>query len=153
MTTRPATRADIPTIVTFNLGIAAETEDHQLDPTIVTPGVTRFFDEPAYGFYSVAESTAGDVVGGLLITYEWSDWRNGLFWWIQSVYVHPDHRRTGVFRALHAHVHQLAEADDVACGLRLYADKDNTRAHDTYTSLGFKKTTYLIFEQYPLSGD
>ena len=145
MTTRPATRADIPTIVSFNIGIAAETEDHQLDPDIVTPGVTRFFDDSAYGFYTVAESESGDVIGCLLITYEWSDWRNGLFWWIQSVYVWPQHRRSGCYRRLYAAVKEEARAAGAA-GLRLYVDSRNERAQATYAALGMDGEHYRVFE-------
>ena len=101
--------------------------------------------DPALGFYVVAESGA-DVVGCLLVTYEWSDWRNGNLWWIQSVYVRPDWRRKGVFSTLYHHVESLAAADPEVIGLRLYVEENNTRAQHTYEALGMVKPNYLVME-------
>jgi GNAT superfamily N-acetyltransferase len=111
--------------------------------------VAALLSDPAKGTYFVAERAAADtlpVAGQLLITYEWSDWRNGNFWWIQSVYVAEQWRGTGVFRALFEHVHSLAKASKDVCGVRLYMDAHNSAARQTYERLGMKKTNYEIFE-------
>ena len=101
---------------------------------------------PIYkGFYLVAESE-GQVVGGLLITYEWSDWRNATFWWIQSVYVNARWRRKGVYRAMHDYVHDIAESRDDICGIRLYVERTNQAAQQTYDSLGMSRSHYDLFE-------
>src|SRR4030095_6503252 len=107
--------------------------------------VRALFDEPAKGNYYVADAD-GAAVGQLLITYEWSDWRNGNFWWIQSVYVLEPFRGRGVFRSLFHHVHQLATAQSDVCGLRLYMDADNDRARQAYDRLKLKTTNYQLFE-------
>ena len=126
--------------------MAQETEGLALDDARTLAGVRAVLADEKRGFYLVAERE-GAVVGQLMITTEWSDWRNAWFWWIQSVYVLPAHRRTGVFRALHDEVlRQVAARDDV-CGVRLYVEKDNTRAQQTYQDLGMAQTDYLLFEQ------
>ena len=111
----------------------------------MTAGVQALLDDPAKGIYVIAESD-GTPVGQLLITYEWSDWRNGNFWWLQSVYVLEPFRGRGVFRALFEHVQELAKARPDVCGLRLYMDADNSRARQTYHRLGWKPTRYELFE-------
>jgi len=142
---RPATAVDVPTLARFNIEMALETENKHLPPETIRPGVQRFIDDPNLGFYLVAERD-GNAAGCLAVTYEWSDWRNGLFWWIQSVYIAPDHRRAGVFRHLYDRVSSLAsEAEDV-CGIRLYVEKENTRAQQTYSNLGMTETDYRMFE-------
>ncbi len=143
---RPAIAADCEAIAGFNLAMAAETEGRTLEPATVRAGVAAVLAEPAHGRYFVAE--AGSPVGGLLVTYEWSDWRNGLFWWIQSVYVEPHWRRRGVFSGLFAHVREQARAADAA-GLRLYVERGNHDAQRTYTRLGMQATSYLVFETPP----
>lgn len=148
---RRATVADLPVLVTFNQAIAWETEHKRLDEQIVTTGVQAVFDDPTRGFYTVAERD-GQVVGQMMITYEWSDWRNGWFWWIQSVYVREDARRSGVFRALYEAILQQAAHDPTVIGLRLYFDITNTRAHATYQALGMHDTSYGMMEVYPLPG-
>lgn len=125
--------------------MAWETERRRLNPARVRRGVNGLLKDPAKGIYFVAE-TDGTVVGQLLITYEWSDWRNGNFWWIQSVYVRADSRGQGIFRALFEHVGKLARKRRDACGLRLYVDAHNGGARQTYTRLGMKKTDYELFE-------
>ena len=104
------TSADVPQVADYNIALCRETEHRDLDPETVLAGVARFIGEPGNGRYFVAERD-GEVVGQTALTYEWSDWRNGEFWWIQSVYVHPDHRGSGVFRALFGHIRELGDAD------------------------------------------
>ncbi|MEM7204798.1 MAG: GNAT family N-acetyltransferase [Planctomycetota bacterium] len=145
-TARAATVDDAAVIARFNQAMAQETEGKALDLTTLSAGVRRVFDEPSHGRYLVAESEAGDVAGCLLITFEWSDWRNGQFWWIQSVYVHPEHRRRGVFQLLYRTVRQLGDQAGSVCGYRLYVERDNTRAQQTYRDLGMTQTPYLMFE-------
>lgn len=142
---RPATRRDLPELVAWNAAMAQETEARQLDRDVLTRGVAAVFDEPRRGFYLVAERD-GAAVGSLLVTYEWSDWRCGDFWWIQSVYVTPGGRRTGVFRALYAEVAERARAAG-AVGLRLYVETENQRAQRTYAGLGMDECHYRMFEQ------
>ena len=144
--TRPATIDDAEVIARYNGAMALETEDKALDAETLLAGVRRVFDEPGHGRYIVAEAEAGGVVGCLLITYEWSDWRNGQVWWVQSVYVHPDHRRRGVFKRLYAAVRELGAAAGGVCGYRLYVERDNARAQETYRQLGMSPTPYLMFE-------
>ena len=151
MRIRRATAGDEDTIVAFNAAMALETEHLRLDETVLRRGVRAALADPAKGFYLVAEA-AGEVVGQTLVTAEWSDWRNGFFWWIQSVYVRPDARRGGVFRALFDHVRTAAAADPDAIGLRLYVDRDNARARATYATLGMTEEGYVLFGQYPLPG-
>lgn len=136
---------DSATIAVFNLRMAFETEKRRLNPTTLERGVKAVFEDPRRGDYFVAEF-AGQVIACLLITHEWSDWRNGDVWWLQSVYVDPDHRRRGAFRAMYAHVESLArEAGAIA--LRLYLEKHNARARETYASLGFEATDYDIMHR------
>jgi len=141
---REATMADINVLVEFNAAMALETENKTLDPPVLSAGVAAVIAEPKRGFYLVAEH-GRDVVGCLLITYEWSDWRNGDWWWFQSVYVHPDHRRGGVFRALYDEVERLAHLRSDVVGLRLYVERDNVRAQQTYASLGMHEAAYKMF--------
>jgi GNAT superfamily N-acetyltransferase len=148
-TVRPATTADVPTIVDFNCRLAAETEAKQLDEAVVTAGVRAALADPTKGPYFLAEKD-GQVVGQLQLTYEWSDWRNGWFWWIQGVYVRAEARGTGVFRALYQHVLEMAKKDPQVIGLRLYVERENKRAQETYLRLGMKWTDYLLLERFPL---
>ena len=142
---RPARPSDHETIVDFNARLAAETEDRALDPATLRAGVGRVLAEPALGRYFIAER-AGAVAGQLMITYEWSDWRNGLFWWLQSVYVPAAQRRQGVFRALYRHVETAARAEPGCCGLRLYVDERNQAAQDVYRALGMVPAGYRMLE-------
>ncbi len=147
---RDAEPGDAALIADFNARLALETEDRQLDPTTVRAGVEATLARPELGRYFIAE-VEDEVVGQTLITSEWSDWRDGMFWWIQSVYVPADARRRGVFRALYEHVQRLARADPDVCGLRLYVERDNTRAMVTYERMGMTLTPYQIYEvDWPL---
>jgi GNAT superfamily N-acetyltransferase len=146
---RPAQTSDMTTIVDFNAAMALETENLVLDPATLTAGVKAGLLDPHKARYYLAE-VAGQVVGQLMLTLEWSDWRNGWLWWIQSVYVRPEARRRGVFRALYQHVKTAAqEAGDVV-GLRLYMEQDNHRAEATYLTQGMVRTHYVVLEQVPL---
>lgn len=145
-TIRRATKADAETIARFNEAMAHETEDKPLDPDTVRAGVHALLDDPSRGFYLVAEQD-GTVVGSLMITFEWSDWRNGTFWWVQSVYVRPAARRQGIYSALYADVKRRATASDTACGIRLYVERTNTAARQTYQALGMRATTYRLYEE------
>ena len=143
---RTAEPRDVPTIVEFNARMAEETEHLTLQRARLLPGVETVVADPARGIYFVAVAD-GAVVGQLMITYEWSDWRNGTFWWIQSVYVRQDFRKRGVFRSLYRHVHDLARSREGVCGLRLYVEQENRRAQDTYRSLGMRETPYRMMEE------
>src|SRR5436190_6380178 len=135
ITYRDGHPSDRDDIVEFQLAMARETEDLELDRDILTQGVERVFHDPSHGRYFIAES-GGVVAASLLITYEWSDWRNGLVWWIQSVYVLPEFRRKGIYRGLYSHIRSLAEANCDVKGIRLYVDRNNLPAQQVYTSLG-----------------
>jgi GNAT superfamily N-acetyltransferase len=141
---RAATLADLPDLLAWNAAMAWETEQKRLDPEVLARGIRGVFEERRRGFYLVAER-GGAAVGSLLVTYEWSDWRCGDFWWIQSVYVTPDARRGGVFRALYAEVEQRAAAVG-AVGLRLYVETENRRAQATYAGLGMQRCHYFMYE-------
>ena len=146
---RPATPADHTTVVAFNAALALETEGKRLDPATLAAGVAAALADPAKGYYSIAEDDGGGV-GQCLVTLEWSDWRNGWFWWIQSVYVAPAARRTGVFRDLYRHLEADAAARGDVIGVRLYVERDNARAQATYASLGFAEEPYAMMARYPL---
>ncbi|HQY87585.1 MAG TPA: GNAT family N-acetyltransferase [Tepidisphaeraceae bacterium] len=137
-----ATLSDADTIAHFMIDMAWETESKKLDLDEVRQGVRTMINEPERGQYFVAKRN-GEVIGCIMYTHEWSDWRNGDMWWIQSVYVRPDSRRLGVFRAMHAHVRSLAIQNKVV-ELRLYVEKQNHRAKSTYQSLGMGMTEYDI---------
>lgn len=141
---RAARSSDLVNLVAWNGAMAQETEHKTLDPDTLERGVSAVLRQPQRGFYLVAERE-GAAVGGLLVTYEWSDWRDGDFWWIQSVYVTPEARRGGVFRALHAAVRERA-VEAGAVGLRLYVETENRRAQDTYADLGMQRCHYWMYE-------
>ena len=146
---REAKLTDTAIIADFNARMALETEQRSLDIDRVHQGVRALLSDPAKGAYFIAETLADGattIAGQLLITYEWSDWRNGNFWWIQSVYVEEKYRGQGIFRALFNHVDQLAKARHNVCGLRLYVDAHNHSARKTYERLGMKRTNYELFE-------
>jgi ribosomal protein S18 acetylase RimI-like enzyme len=146
MILRRATGDDAAVLVEFNSAMALETEGKRLLPEVIGAGVRSLLERPASGFYLIAETDAG-VIGSLLITKEWSDWRNGDFWWIQSVYVRPEWRRKGVYKKLYRHVQELAAQDPKVCGFRLYVERENSRAQETYRALGMKETHYRVFEE------
>jgi ribosomal protein S18 acetylase RimI-like enzyme len=142
---RDAVPADGATIADYNARMAEETEGKTLDPDVIGPGVAAVLEDSAKGRYWVA-IIDGKIAGQLMVSYEWSDWRNGKIWWIQSVYVAAPFRRHGVFSALYKHVESLVRQDVNACGIRLYVEKANTRAKDTYSSLGMTMTEYDVME-------
>ncbi|MFN2353346.1 MAG: GNAT family N-acetyltransferase [Desulfopila sp.] len=142
---RSAEFADSGKIIEFNGRMAEETEGVKLDPDVLYSGVQAVLKEPGHGFYLIAVA-GGQVVGCLLVTTEWSDWRNGEFWWIQSVYVEPEFRRRGVFRSLYEATRQRAQKSDRVCGFRLYVERENVQAQKTYTRLGMKETAYRMLE-------
>lgn len=125
--------------------MARETEDRELPEKTILRGVQRLIEQPQYGFYLIAEQHKA-IAGTLMVTTEWSDWRDGLIWWIQSVYVAPEFRRQGVYSAMYQKVQQLAADNPDVCGYRLYVEKDNTIAQKTYKELGMSETDYLLFE-------
>lgn len=142
---RRASAADLDFLAQNHNAMAMETEGRALDPAKTIPGTRAVLEDATKGFYLVAERD-GERVGQLLITYEWSDWRNGTFWWIQSVFVVPNARRTGVYRALYDHVLGEARKDPSICGVRLYVETNNTRAQSTYRAMGMQKAHYELYE-------
>ena len=149
---RDATPRDAAVIADFNTRMARETEDKTLDPALIGPGVAAVLDGSTGGRYWVAV-IGGETAGQLMVTSEWSDWRNGTIWWIQSVYVAAPFRRRGVFSALYKHVESLARRDQSVCGIRLYVEKANDRAKATYASLGMAMTDYDVMETVFGNGD
>ena len=143
---RAATRADIDTLVDYNAAMAWETERKTLDRDTLARGIAAVFDDPRRGFYLVAERL-GEPAGALLVTYEWSDWRCGDWWWIQSVYVREAHRRSGVFKRLYASVEDRARSTAGVVGLRLYVEWENERAQRTYEALGMAQAHYHMFQR------
>src|SRR5580658_20573 len=146
MIIRQAGLADADVLAQFNVALAQESENLALDPARVKAGVEALLRDPAKGTYFVAEAE-GSVVGQLLITHEWSDWRNGYFWWLQSVYVRSDFRRRGVFQALFDHVLARAQSQQIVAGIRLYVEKHNDPALKVYHRLGLKETHYRVLER------
>lgn len=159
MTIRPATPRDAAVIADYNIRLAWETERLALPPATIQAGVAALLEDHTKGRYFVAETdaepgqTAADfkVLGQLMITYEWSDWRNGMIWWIQSVYVRESARGQGIFKALFRHVEDLARTETGVCALRLYMEQDNATARRAYEKLGMHQTHYQVFE-YDLRG-
>lgn len=142
---RNAIPADAETIAAYNSLMSEETEGKALQTQIVTPGVAELLADAGNGRYWIAEYD-GELIGQIMVTYEWSDWRNGKLWWIQSVYVHPDFRRQGVFSALYRHVETLARAEHDVRGLRLYVENSNVHAQKTYHALGMIDPNYKVMQ-------
>jgi GNAT superfamily N-acetyltransferase len=142
---RPATAEDAEFLVRGNAEMALETESLSLNIERLRAGVRAIFEDPSRGFYLIAEA-GGARAGQMMITYEWSDWRNGVFWWIQSVYTVPEMRRRGVFRALYSRAESLAHRDGSVCGLRLYVEAHNRVAQEVYRRCGMHETVYRMFE-------
>ena len=145
MKIRDATASDLPFIVAANAALASETEGQALDSALLQAGVQAALEDPRLGRYYLAERD-GQVLGQLMTTFEWSDWRNGLFLWIQSVYVLPEHRGGGVFKALFEHLARVAREDPRVCGIRLYVDRGNERAKSVYRRLGMHRSNYGVME-------
>jgi GNAT superfamily N-acetyltransferase len=142
---RPASVSDTVIIAEFNAFMAKETENLELDRELLRRGTEALLADSSKGIYYLAE--LGDkVIGQLMITYEWSDWRNATFWWIQSVFVLPEYRMHGVFRKLYHYIESLARTRGDVCGLRLYVETSNTRAQQTYKALGMNHSHYKIMD-------
>ena len=142
---RDAVREDAATIVAFQLAMARETEEIDLNFETCTRGVNAVFDDPTRGRYFIAE-VDGEAIASLMITLEWSDWRNGVVWWIQSVYVRPSHRGRRVYAGLYQHVRELVRSVPDIRGIRLYVDRRNTAAQEVYRRCGMNGEHYQVFE-------
>jgi GNAT superfamily N-acetyltransferase len=143
---RPARQEDVSLMVRWQMARALETEDKPLDEAVLARGIQRAFDDANKGRYFIAD-IEGRPAGTLMLTWEWSDWRDGWWWWIQSVFVETGFRRRGVYRALYAHVRALAEADPEVRGLRLYVEQENVNARRTYEFLGMQHPGYVMYEK------
>lgn len=146
VTIRIAKREDAAALVEFNQAMAHETEGKNLDSQILTSGVESVFHDERKGFYVVAE-TEGKIIGGLMITFEWSDWRDGWFWWIQSVYILPEGRGKKFYSRLYDFVKEKARESKEVCGIRLYVEKENTHAQKVYENVGMQASHYLMYEE------
>ena len=146
MKIRFAEKADGQAMVEFNQAMALETEGKRLDSQVLSNGVSAVFDDDKKGFYVVAEDD-GKIVGGLMVTFEWSDWRNGWFWWIQSVYILPEYRGKRIYSFLYDFVKNEAQKQGNVCGFRLYVEKENERAQKVYEKLGMESSHYLMYEE------
>ena len=147
---RPARMEDVQTIVGFNAAMALETEHRMLDLDRLREGARALLADHRHGFYIMAEAPGEPnptAVGQLMITFEWSDWRNGVFWWVQSVYVAPEWRRRGVYRAMHGHIAAQAKADPHVCGIRLYVEHQNHHAQTVYRQVGLTPSGYTVYEE------
>ena len=146
MNIRLAGKEDAPALVEFNQAMALETEGMQLNAQILQSGVEAVFRDEKKGFYAVAEAD-GKIVGGLMVTFEWSDWRNAWFWWIQSVYILPDFRGRKIYSLLYEFVKEKARAEGGVCGFRLYVERENVNAQKVYEKLGMQLSHYLMYEE------
>ena len=142
---RMAEDRDIDALVEFNKALAWETERKRLSTSVLTDGVRALLEKPEYGFYVVVETTS-ETVGCLMVTYEWSDWRCGVIWWIQSLYIKPDFRRQGVFRKLYEFIVEKASRNSNVCGFRVYVAESNQAAQRAYAKLGMEETYYKVYE-------
>lgn len=145
---RQAGQADVEEIVAFSAAMALETEGRQLDVSRLRAGTASLLETPEHGFFMVAEALWAErraLVGQMMITYEWSDWRNGMFWWIQSVYVAPDWRRRGIYRRMHETIIVRAKGDPGICGIRLYVEQDNRTAQAVYQRVGLAPSAYTVY--------
>lgn len=147
---RPATQEDVEPIVAFSVAMALETEGRRLDQDRLREGTLSLLTCPERGFFMVAEVVEPEkpqLVGQLMITFEWSDWRNAVFWWVQSVYVAPAFRRQGVYRTMHDTIVAQAKNDPKVCGIRLYVEQDNRTAQAVYQRVGLAPSAYAVYEQ------
>jgi len=145
ITIRKAVRADLKTLIDFQIRLAWESENVALDANILEKGISALFDDPNRGAYYVA-MRENEVVACHMITYEWSDWRNGMVWWIQSVFVNEAYRQQGIFRAMYENLRQIVKADPGLVGIRLYVDNTNVQAQKTYVAMGMNGEHYSVFE-------
>lgn len=145
MKIRKATLDDVSIIAKYNYNLAFETEDKKLNMSILTSGVKRLIEDESKGVYHVCEID-GKVVGQIMYTYEWSDWRNGTFLWVQSVYVNKENRGMGIFKALYTYIKDMCDKDENICGIRLYVERENYVAQNTYSNLGMNECNYHIYE-------
>ena len=136
---------DINSLVNFNIKMAKETENKILNKKIVTKGVSEVLTDTTLGYYVIAKNK-NTILGSLMITYEWSDWRNGMFWWIQSVYVEKEYRQQGVYKKMYSYIKDKALKDNSCTGIRLYVEQENKIAQSVYTKLEMKETHYKLFE-------
>lgn len=146
MEIRLANPGEAADLVEFNQAMAMETEGKFLDPQILRSGVDSVFHHPSKGFYVVAEED-GRIIGGLMVTFEWSDWRDAWFWWIQSVFIRPEFRGRGIYGALYSFVKESAAERGDVCGFRLYVERENEKARRVYEKLGMKQSYYLMYEE------
>ncbi|MBC7899382.1 MAG: GNAT family N-acetyltransferase [Saprospiraceae bacterium] len=146
MNIRIAEAADADSLVKFNQAMALETEGRSLDQNILRSGVESVFKDDKKGFYIVAEDS-GEIVGGLMITYEWSDWRSAWFWWIQSVYILPEARGKAIYSRMYDFVKEKAKKNGDVCGFRLYVEKENHHAQKIYEKVGMESSYYLMYEE------
>ncbi len=146
MNIRIAQPADVSSLVDFNQKMALETEGKHLDDAVLSNGVKAVFDDENKGFYVVCEDE-GAILGGLMITFEWSDWRNKWFWWIQSVYIVPEARGRGIYRQMYDFVKAKAKDNGNVCGFRLYVEKENLSAQGVYDKVGMTESHYLMYEE------
>ena len=145
MIIREANLNDASKIVEFNWNLAFETEDKRLSKNTLKKGVEALIQDQNKGVYYLCEIN-GEVVGQIMYTYEWSDWRNGTFIWIQSVYVHKEYRGKGVFKNLYSHIKNICDNDESICGIRLYVERENYTAQKTYKALGMEQCNYYMYE-------
>ena len=143
---RTGEERDAAALTEFNIAMALETEGKVLVPEVVSRGVQTLLKKPEYGFYAIAERN-GEIAGALMVTTEWSDWRDGEFWWVQSVYVRRDFRRQGIYRKLYEFIKARAAEKGNVCGFRLYVERDNSVAQQAYTKVGMSETFYKMFEE------
>ena len=144
---RIAEEKDAPAMVEFNQAMAFETEGKRLETSVLKAGVEAVFTDPEKGFYIVAEDSEGMIIGGLMITFEWSDWRNKWFWWIQSVYILPAGRGRKIYSRLYQFAKDKARLKDDVGGFRLYVEKENRHAQKVYEKVGMDETHYLMYEE------
>ena len=146
MNIRLAELSDANALVEFNQAMALETEGKRLEDEKISSGVAAVFGDPNKGFYVVAEDN-DRIVGGLMVTYEWSDWRDAWFWWIQSVYILPEARGQSLYRRMYEFVKARAAAAGNVCGFRLYVENDNDHAKAVYDNVGMEASHYLMYEE------
>ena len=146
VTIRPGRAEDLETLVQYNLALALETESLKLDAKTLRSGVEKALTRPEVSRYFVAEAHA-KVIGQTMVTFEWSDWRDGVIWWLQSVYVHPDYRLQGVFHRIYSHIESEAKKDAAARAIRLYVMQDNARGMGAYQKAGMAPSGYVVYER------